>query len=449
MPFPQRCRSVCSALLLYAASSLTSEGVSSPSFRNDIAPVLQQRCVTCHGPEKEKGSYRLDTYERLLIAGDSEQPPITAGDPERSHLFHLVTTSDPVDRMPQDGEALAPTEIEMLRSWITAGAPFDGDDPRSPLTELTATSPFPAPPPAYAFPVPITAAHFTSHEQVGVGGFREITLWSTSGELQGRISGLPERIHALVKATDHRLFFAGGTPGRLGAVGRVDLNTGATPEILMRTADELLALAVAGDLLATGGADRTITLLGTADRSRVRQWTTHADWVLDLAFSPDGKWLVSASRDQTARVFEIDSGALTASFREHNQPVTAVTFLEEGKRVASAGRDGRIRTWDTQNAKAGKSSQRWPGEATCLLEHDGTLWSSWNDGHVRALNTPDLKLVKEWRPGRDPVLELIIQPEADLIAAATQRGQVHLWKLASGDELPAFTAAPMAGTASP
>jgi len=44
------------------------------SFRRDLAPVLVQKCLACHGPKKAKGSYRVDTFEKLALPGDTGEP---------------------------------------------------------------------------------------------------------------------------------------------------------------------------------------------------------------------------------------------------------------------------------------------------------------------------------------------------------------------------------------
>src|SRR3954471_9720657 len=72
-------------------------------FTRDVAPVLLRRCQGCHGPDKAKGGYRLDTFAALTRPGDSGDPPITPGKADRSNLFHLVTTDDADDRMPKKG----------------------------------------------------------------------------------------------------------------------------------------------------------------------------------------------------------------------------------------------------------------------------------------------------------------------------------------------------------
>ena len=41
------------------------------SFKADIAPILINNCLACHGPKKAEGGYRVDTFERFLREGDS------------------------------------------------------------------------------------------------------------------------------------------------------------------------------------------------------------------------------------------------------------------------------------------------------------------------------------------------------------------------------------------
>src|SRR3954469_6003011 len=82
-------------------------GAQAVSFTNDIAPILVQKCLTCHGAEKNKGHYRLDTFESLMKAGTSKETPIATGKPEASKLYQLLVTDDEDDRMPQKNEPLS------------------------------------------------------------------------------------------------------------------------------------------------------------------------------------------------------------------------------------------------------------------------------------------------------------------------------------------------------
>src|SRR5438093_755975 len=92
------------ALLL--AAPFSGLGDQSVSFTNDIAPIFVQKCLTCHGAEKNKGGYRLDTFESVLKAGSSKEASVTPGKPEASALFQRISTTDEDDRMPQKNEPL-------------------------------------------------------------------------------------------------------------------------------------------------------------------------------------------------------------------------------------------------------------------------------------------------------------------------------------------------------
>ena len=75
---------VLAAVIFGAAVASGASGSPAVSFKKDVAPLLQRRCVTCHGEESAKGGYRLDTFARLSKAGESDLAPIVP---------HLSTTA--------------------------------------------------------------------------------------------------------------------------------------------------------------------------------------------------------------------------------------------------------------------------------------------------------------------------------------------------------------------
>ena len=98
--------------------------MAAPDFKRDIWPILERSCIDCHGPDKQKGGFRLDVRDIALKGGDSGKIAITPHDPDGSHLFQLVSSADPDRRMPpkrSDKPTLAPWEVKALRDWIAAG----------------------------------------------------------------------------------------------------------------------------------------------------------------------------------------------------------------------------------------------------------------------------------------------------------------------------------------
>jgi WD40 repeat protein len=63
------------------------------------------------------------------------------------------------------------------------------------------------------------------------------------------------------------------------------------------------------------------------------------------AFSPDGKRIVTASLDMTARLWDAASGRELGVLRGHSEPVMSATFSKDGTRVVTASADGTTRVW--------------------------------------------------------------------------------------------------------
>ena len=91
-------------------------------FKKDIQPLLESRCVTCHGAEKQKSGYRLDSKNVALKGGETYSPAIKPGDSADSPLIHLVAGLVPDMKMPAKGDPLTPEQVGVLRAWIDQGA---------------------------------------------------------------------------------------------------------------------------------------------------------------------------------------------------------------------------------------------------------------------------------------------------------------------------------------
>ena len=91
-------------------------------FARDIQPLLEDRCLSCHGPELQESSLRVDIRQTLLKGGDSETPAVVPGKSAKSELIQRVTATDPGYLMPPEGKPFTKAEVELLKGWIDAGA---------------------------------------------------------------------------------------------------------------------------------------------------------------------------------------------------------------------------------------------------------------------------------------------------------------------------------------
>ncbi len=96
-------------------------------FENKVRPLLAERCWSCHGEEKQKGSLRLDSLGAMLQGGESG-PSLVPGKPDESLLIDAIRYQSfempPMKPLPE-------SEIAILTNWVSKGALWPGSDPKS------------------------------------------------------------------------------------------------------------------------------------------------------------------------------------------------------------------------------------------------------------------------------------------------------------------------------
>jgi len=123
MPSLRRSRRLLAAVGIGLVAGGAAHGADwAARFEGEIAPLLARACGACHGSATAESGYRIDLRDRAIAGGDSGTVAIVPGDVTQGALLERVTTADRERRMPADGAALAPAEIELLRAWIDAGA---------------------------------------------------------------------------------------------------------------------------------------------------------------------------------------------------------------------------------------------------------------------------------------------------------------------------------------
>ncbi len=140
-----------------------------------------------------------------------------------------------------------------------------------------------------------------------------------------------------------------------------------------------------GHRIAAGSSDRTIKIFDANDGRVLSTLDGHTDGVLSVRFAPDGQQLVSGSYDNTARIWDLASGETQQVLRGHSWWVWTADFSPDSRRIVTAGQDGKAIVWEEQGADNSQQDNT-PGSPlpaprsysrlTEFTGHDGAVYSA-------------------------------------------------------------------------
>ena len=91
-------------------------------FNTQVKPLLNKKCIVCHGGVKRQGDFSMLFRSEALAVTKSGKPAIIPGDPDGSEMIKRLMHKDPEERMPYKQAPLSQNEIDILRQWIKEGA---------------------------------------------------------------------------------------------------------------------------------------------------------------------------------------------------------------------------------------------------------------------------------------------------------------------------------------
>jgi hypothetical protein len=133
-------RSLFIVLALTACFPLRAADTADALFVRRVEPLLQEKCLACHGkdPKKIKSDYDMTTRERFFRGGESGSAAVVPGKPEKSPVYlSVIRTHDDWEPMPpKEAEKLTAEQAGWIKQWISSGAPWPDDAKRRELAKL-------------------------------------------------------------------------------------------------------------------------------------------------------------------------------------------------------------------------------------------------------------------------------------------------------------------------
>ena len=216
-------------------------------------------------------------------------------------------------------------------------------------------------------------------------------LWDAATGAEVRTFGHPGFVFSVAFSPDGQYVLTGST-GDDPTLW--DAATGAAVRTFIGDASAAIGVAFSpdGKYVLTGSlGQKTAKLWDAASGAMVRTFSGHTDSVSSVAFSPDGMYVLTGSLDKTAKLWNAASGAEARTFSEHTSSVRtslemkhwsySVAFSPDGKYVLTGSDDGTAKLWDAATRCGRAHLQRAHGH--CLKRGLLAGWEVRADGEHR------------------------------------------------------------------
>jgi WD40 repeat protein len=303
-----------------------SDGAKSEiSFRRDVWPIVRRHCRGCHTNTKLEGGLSMDSVADMLKGGDSG-PLFDIKEPDSALLIDMITGDQP--EMPKGQPALSAAKIDVIRRWLKAGAKDDslpgGDAPPVRIPET------------YRFAPAVTAVAISPDgKRLAAACRSEVVLFLDVDAPESAALRLPTESDLLTHvefSPDGKLLAAsGGSPGQYGELRLYNAADGKLLSARRVGTDTLFRGSFAPDSrsIALGSSSGEAVLIPVDPAAPVKAIPLHSDWVFDVAFTPDGKRIVTGGRDKSSKVASVETGKLLRTVDEAADQVTSVASSAE------------------------------------------------------------------------------------------------------------------------
>jgi WD40 repeat protein len=171
----------------------------------------------------------------------------------------------------------------------------------------------------------------------------------------------------------------------------------------------------------------------------------HTNSVLGLAFSPDGKRLISGDGDSSGIIWDVESRKLLHRLKGHTGEIFGVAFMPDGQRAVTGSYDTTLRLWRVSDGgliaelKGHKDRVR----SLTVRSSDGMIATGDEAGEVRLWDGKDAHFLRTLAKQGGEVWVIKFSPDGERLLScddAPQGGEtLHVWEVATGRELVAYT----------
>ncbi|HUL47999.1 MAG TPA: protein kinase [Steroidobacteraceae bacterium] len=198
-----------------------------------------------------------------------------------------------------------------------------------------------------------------------------------------------------------------------------------------------VAFSPDGRRVVTASADATARIWDAVTGRELVRLIGHTDRVSYAEFSPDGRQVVTGSYDNSARVWDAASGRELMSLAGHARAVLGAAFSPDGRLIATASVDKTARIWDAQSGKQLRELGAQPGRLTAVaFSPDGRrVVTAADDNNARIWDVDSGRELMRLGGHTERVWSAMFSPDGERVVTASQDKTARIWSVATGQEL--------------
>jgi WD40 repeat protein len=188
-----------------------------------------------------------------------------------------------------------------------------------------------------------------------------------------------------------------------------------------------------GSQIVTAPRDNTARVWDAATGKAIAVLSGHESWVDSAAFGPDGSRIVTASRDNTARVWDAATGEAIAVLSGHEECVTSAAFSADGSRIVTASFDRTARIWEaaTGNAVATLSGHKGPVRSAAFSPDRSRIVTASVDKTARVWDAATGKAIAVLSGHKDEMWSAAFSPDGSRIVTSSVDKTARIWDAAT------------------
>ncbi|PSB43226.1 hypothetical protein C7B80_24915 [Cyanosarcina cf. burmensis CCALA 770] len=175
------------------------------------------------------------------------------------------------------------------------------------------------------------------------------------------------------------------------------------------------------------------------DKDSVKSLIGHSEWIRAIAFSPDGKYLISGSNDRTVRLWDLQTGQLIRLLKGHKERVKYLRVSEDGNLIISGSADSTLKIWEIETGNCIRTIKTSQNPQTVLnaiainaSQHTIATGSTSVQGTVKLWNWQTGEMIDAVRAASSGIRSLAMSQDGKILVSGSGGGTIKIWHLDRG-----------------